>query len=395
MLKQTLVTLFMLTAFTAVHASAESGEPTPTWYQRKAEGWHWYKDPPKDEPKEEEELPPPPPPPPPVAEVKPEPPKPEPVKPEPPKGPEPFSTEWLNANIPKYLNKAVDDPTPENVEAFYILQRLAMDKAERFARVAEQVRVGNRFIDETTRRPVSSFAQRTIDRVAHDRKIALIKKIGQRAGLFYFFRSTCGYCTKQAPILGYLQHATDMSILAIAIDGVIPEPKQFENTVADAGQAAMLGVESTPSIYVVDPDTQVYASLGEGLHELEELYDRIIVVVARNKWITDDEVNSIRAQTHPNDQVDLSKEFPKILALAKQDPDKAADELAKVMGQGDAEADRQKLLNLTPEEKRSLTVTDGLIDPKAIVAITKKSNPSPAENAEPVYLSFDTQAVKK
>ena len=46
--------------------------------------------------------------------------------------------------IPKYLSRAVDDPTQENVEAFFLLQRRAMDKAERFQKMAEQVRVGNR-----------------------------------------------------------------------------------------------------------------------------------------------------------------------------------------------------------------------------------------------------------
>ena len=121
-----------------------------SWYERHAEGWHWYNDPEKIEEVEPEIVPEH------KEEPKKEPPKPKMMVPEPakPKHPVAFSSEWLNTMIPKYLSRAVDDPTPENVEAFFLLQRLAMDKAERFQKMAEQVRVGNRFIDESERRPV-------------------------------------------------------------------------------------------------------------------------------------------------------------------------------------------------------------------------------------------------
>ena len=103
-----------------------------SWYERHAEGWHWYNDPEKIQEVEPEVVPEP------KEEPKKEPPKPKMMVPEPakPKHPVAFSSEWLNTMIPKYLSRAVDDPTPENVEAFFLLQRLAMDKAERFQKMA-------------------------------------------------------------------------------------------------------------------------------------------------------------------------------------------------------------------------------------------------------------------
>lgn len=95
--------------------------------------------------------------------------------------------------IPKYLSRAVDDPTQENVEAFFLLQRRAMDKAERFQKMAEQVRVGNRFIDESERRPVSNFGLQTVDRQAEARRQQLLEKISQSTGLFFFFKADCPY----------------------------------------------------------------------------------------------------------------------------------------------------------------------------------------------------------
>ena len=46
--------------------------------------------------------------------------------------PQPLSSAWLKQNLEHYLNQAIDDPSPENVAAFYYLQRVMMDKAERF-----------------------------------------------------------------------------------------------------------------------------------------------------------------------------------------------------------------------------------------------------------------------
>lgn len=153
-----------------------------SWYERHAEGWHWYNDPEKIQEVEPEVVPEP------KEEPKKEPPKPKMMVPEPakPKHPVAFSSEWLNTMIPKYLSRAVDDPTPENVEAFFLLQRLAMDKAERFQKMAEQVRVGNRFIDESERRPVSNFGLQTVDRQAEARRQQLLEKISQSTGLFFF-----------------------------------------------------------------------------------------------------------------------------------------------------------------------------------------------------------------
>ena len=49
--------------------------------------------------------------------------------------------------IPKYLSRAVDDPTQENVEAFFLLQRRAMDKAERFQKMGSSRKSVERGLD--------------------------------------------------------------------------------------------------------------------------------------------------------------------------------------------------------------------------------------------------------
>lgn len=344
-----------------------SAQQSSRWYERHAEGWHWYKDPIKVE--EEEQL----------LEEPPLPEKPkleQPApkqfvpKPEEPPKPVAFSSEWLNVMIPKYLSKAVDDPTPENVEAFYLLQRLALDKAERFQKVAEQVQVGNKFIDETERRPISSYGLQTVDREAQARREALLNKISESAGIFFFFKEDCPFCEKQAPILKHIQERNGFDVLAIGVGGGTLKTTTFENTVVDSGQAKMLSVETTPSIFLVHPSTTTFALIGSSLLTVPEIQERIILIAQRNKWITEEEVNAARPRILNESGVDLSKELPKMLKAVQEDPNKI-DDLMAVLNGRDPVGERERLMKLTDEKKRSLMDSDGFIEPKDILKIIK------------------------
>ncbi|MFX4226466.1 MAG: conjugal transfer protein TraF [Porticoccaceae bacterium] len=113
-----------------------------------ASGWHFYDDP---EPEPEIEL---------VEPQQPTGPKVE-TSDEKPElggasssGPAPMSAEWLKENMPRLLNQALDNPTRENLEAYYGAQRVMMDKAERFTLEAEKVVIGNPMLDAEYSSPV-------------------------------------------------------------------------------------------------------------------------------------------------------------------------------------------------------------------------------------------------
>lgn len=344
-----------------------------SWYERHAEGWHWYNDPEKIQEVEPEVVPEP------KEEPKKEPPKPKMMVPEPakPKHPVAFSSEWLNTMIPKYLSRAVDDPTPENVEAFFLLQRLAMDKAERFQKMAEQVRVGTRFIDESERRPVSNFGLQTVDRQAEARRQQLLEKISQSTGLFFFFKADCPYCEKQAPLLKHISETNHFDVLAISVGGGNLRTTTFENTVVDSGQAEMLSVESTPSIFLVHPESTTFALIGSSLLTVPEIQDRILLIAQRNNWVTEDEINATRPRLLNASGVDLSKELPRMLKAVQEDPNKITDLLAVLDGR-DPVGERERLTKLPEQKKRSLMDEDGFIDPKNILAIIKSTRAAQA-----------------
>lgn len=366
------VVFALLQSAEAARITDRDASVSEAWYGRKAEGWHWYKDPVPEEP--EEVLPPAPPeepkdeekeerivplmtPAPTAAQSKPE----EPVA---------FSQAWLQKMIPVYLMNAVDHPTPENIEAFYVLQRIAMDKAERFARMAEQVRVGNRLIDETFRRPTSNFGLQDIDKEADRRTAELLAKVADFSGLFFFFKEGCPFCERQAPIIKELERK-GFSVIAVSLDGGTLHTARFDRVVRDNGQAALLNVQATPAVFLANPKTGTIALLGESLMAQSELERRILLVAARNEWITQEELAQTRHESDPGNAVDLSKDLPKLveaLQEAERNPQKIVDVLAMLEGR-DAQVERARLTDMPDEEKRSITDENGFIDPKVLLRV--------------------------
>lgn len=122
-----------------------------SFLNRKAEGWFWYIDPKTvEEPEPEEVIPPP------VQTVPTPTPAPVSVAPD-KKFPEPFSAKWVRETLEDYKDKAWTNPTEENVKAYFLLQRFAVDRSNKFADVAQRVTVGNKLLDENFRRPLATF----------------------------------------------------------------------------------------------------------------------------------------------------------------------------------------------------------------------------------------------
>ncbi|WP_443743351.1 conjugal transfer protein TraF [Sutterella sp.] len=351
-------------SYAVTATEAVENQPQNTFYRSGAEGWYWYQDPkPEDEPLLEE---------PPAPEV-----AKEDKAPEPPKEvqeakvePAPFSLKWVQEMIPKYQELAWDNPTQENVQAFFLIQRFAMDRANKFADVAQQVVVGNALLDEGMRRPLASFATTYVDRAAADKADALLKKIAQKAGIFFFFRSDCRFCEAQAPILGYLEQL-GFDILAVSLDGGELQSRKFKNTKIDSGQAQALGVQATPAMFLMNEDGQ-FSPIGQTVLSLGELRRRILLVASREGWISDDEFKTTQPFINPADQHDLSQELPRLL--------KASADPSTLFGSPEQSA---QVAQLSPAEKQALINKDNFIEPTKLIALFTQANKPVADGAEP------------
>ena len=276
------------------------------YFERHSEGWFWYETEPA--PLTEET-------PKPAAEATTEKKAPTKAAVEPP----PLSAEWLKINMPKYLDRALDEPTPDNVASYYYLQRVALDKSNKFSDVAQEVVTEDYALDEVSRRPLATYAVNELNRLAGETRAALLRQIGAKAGIVFVYHSACRYCAIQAPVLKAFARQYGFTILPIALDGMPLPDGSFPDYRPDTGQARELGVQQTPAMFLAKPPNRV-VQLAQGALSIDELTQRVVMAAKHLGLIDEKSYDS----TRPVTATPLATNLPPSLDVAS-DPQKLID----------------------------------------------------------------------
>lgn len=289
--------LFSINVFAAASVN-DRPDTSQSFLENSEEGWFWYKD--------EKEL-----------ESKPEENKDQ-TSEQKPQTEKPFSVAWLKKNLPRYIEIAIDNPTPENVRAFLLVQRVMLDKAENFAKAVQTQVVGDALVDEAARRGLSTVAAHSLNAKGEDETKRLLDELSNKIGLFFFFSSDCSYCKSQAPILGYFGNKYDMGILGVSVDGgsLSIDGKEPFPWKTDAGLAPKLGITQVPALVIVTPDGDA-VPIAQGVLSLPEIEQRILLASKRKGWITQEQYE----KTRPLDEAmrnDLSKALDPKTELAEK-----------------------------------------------------------------------------
>ncbi|MFG0338788.1 conjugal transfer protein TraF [Pseudomonas sp. zjy_13] len=261
----------------ALAATSESPQnAAPHFYSGKGEGWFWYQEPPVEI--EEEPVPPV------VVESA----AAQPAEPVKTSGPPVFSVAWLREKLPAARERAIDHPTPENMEAYYYLQRISLDKAQRFADVSRFITISDPLIDESIRRSTSSFAANEQTRAAGVSQQQVLTKISQKAGLFFFFKANCDLCIRQAQVLKSFKSQSEFTIIPVSLDGSFLEGNPFGLYQRDNGQAKRLGISDAPALALaIPPKTAKVVSFAP--IAADALKGRIVLVAKNINLISDED----------------------------------------------------------------------------------------------------------
>jgi conjugal transfer pilus assembly protein TraF len=286
----------------AAAGSAASKQPDAeerelNYFKRSKEGWFWH-----------EEIPPP------VAP--PEPAKPEP-KPEPPMSAQErdlVAFKAFQVAFERSMQAATQNPSEANVARFLELYAQARRKASMFGDSAQALAVRMPWIDETFSggRPSAPSAMRAYDSIRMQDNDQLMLELAQTHGLYFFFRSNCAYCHVQAPLLRQFQSKYGFTVFAVSMDG--SSLPQFPNAVRDNGLAASIaqtmGVPmqhfATPAIVLARPSTREVVPVGFGVMNMDEIVERIAMVVrVRDQGAgqaTPSQVAALTGQVQPRPQ---------------------------------------------------------------------------------------------
>lgn len=247
------------------------------WLMEHERGWFWYEEPiiepePEPEPESQNII----------------------GQPGPQTGPAPLSAQWIRENLEKFQMQAIDNPNPENIERYMYLQRVMLDKAQRFTEGVTRVVQFDPYLDQNTRRPIASFGGAASSRLALEGRREALGRIARQAGIFFFFKSGCQHCEIQAPLLKNLQELYGFKVFPVSIDGKPLQNDLFGGYERDQGQAKKLGVVQTPAMFLGRPDTREVLLLGQNTMARPELEERIIEAAIEAGWIDQKEYQSTK-----------------------------------------------------------------------------------------------------
>lgn len=236
-------------------------ETANDYFDRYAEGWFWYRDPPVEPTEEKSQQT-----------------TTEPDNEQTAESPEdPLNQlKQIQETIARAEAKAVLYPTAENITDYLRLNQWQLDQSSLFSDVWRRVVWQNPELDYSLRRPVTNLAVHAYQDQRNTDKAAAVTEVAATHGLFFFFKGACPYCHAFGPILKQFSEMYGIEILPVSLDGgTLPE---FPHPKTDTRVASELGISTVPSLFLVDPRERNVIPLGSGVMSADELADRIYVL---------------------------------------------------------------------------------------------------------------------
>lgn len=220
-----------------------------SFFDKHAEGWHWYNDP--------------------LNEIQ----KPEIRKQKKENQTPTQAIEQQRKELEQKLHIAIVAPTQENVMAYIVAQRALMDQSQRFSEAWQRVVMTTPSLDETLVHPVDQNARSLYYAQQKKDLSERIHSLAQEYGLFFFFRKNCPYCHRFAPIVKHFAGKYGWSVLAVALDGgTLPE---FPHARRDNGISARLGITHVPALIALHPSSGKLIPLAYGMVSESEIERRV------------------------------------------------------------------------------------------------------------------------
>lgn len=174
------------------------------------------------------------------------------------------------------LHAAWIAPTPANVRSYQAMQKDMMDRSKLFSTSWIQNVFQHPELDHTLVSPVNQQGRHIQLDLEKQRRAQTIQELSQTYGLFFFFSSDCPYCHQFAPIVKRFAETYDWDVIAISIDG--GSIAEFPQAEPDNGLATAWNIQTLPSLYAVNPQTQNAIPIAHGFTSMDEMESRIMML---------------------------------------------------------------------------------------------------------------------
>lgn len=223
-----------------------------TYVDQPIVGWHWYNEPPPEEEKPEDDAVP-------LSAL-----------------PPTVRMTLLKKLTRDRLNRAILSPSPQHAADYLRLQSYLVNLSGQFTQSAKKALLLYPDLDynlEHSRYNSTASLQQTAARQA---QTAAIHALGQRYGLFLFYRGNNPIDSQMAASVGQFSQQYGLSLIPVSMDGARSEA--LPQTRQDSGQASRMGVSQFPALVLVEPGSEHYQPLAYGFMTQDDLARRFLDV---------------------------------------------------------------------------------------------------------------------
>ncbi len=215
-------------------------------------------------------------------------------------GKQAVTVEWLRENYPKLEDRAINNPTEENVTAYLYAKRIILDKAQQFSDMSIKVNNQDPLLNENNRVPYASGGALTVRNANYLAQQQAVRELAKVGGAVVFVDGHCRFCDLEIPVMDGIRNSFGLEYIVVSIDGTVP--KKFKGQVQiDNGLFKKLGLKLTPSVvFVPSPkgykdgiDPNMYLIIAQGFYAQDELAKQIAFAGHDSKLLSADTMRDL------------------------------------------------------------------------------------------------------
>jgi conjugal transfer pilus assembly protein TraF len=202
-------------------------------------------------------------------------------------------------------NRAILNPTPENMQAWLYQQRAMWNQTDLFSKVFKEVVFSDQKLGSARNHPTSNYAINAFAQEKHMAYMKITERLSDIGQMFFFFDES-PHSKAQVNPLKILQEKYHIAFFSISIDG--GEIEGIENYRVDNGISKKIGVTKYPSLYFVVPKTNQLFFISEGAISTDSMVERLIVVAKRANLVPEEMIPS-GFNTNPDNTFDSVNDY--------------------------------------------------------------------------------------
>jgi conjugal transfer pilus assembly protein TraF len=202
----------------------------------------------------------------------------------------PLSIKWFKENFALLTNRAIDNPSKENLQALLFAERVMLDKSESFARKKNFYQSVIPSLQEGTRLPMTGTSATAFRAFKGEQRQKALHEIANHAGLILFYDHDCSHCATMIPLVNRLFRENKQNIYVVAKNLKGQKISRLDprvEVIPDEGQSETFNIKVWPAIVMLRPPIDVFV-IAQGSLFYSELEKRLINIAFETNVLTDE-----------------------------------------------------------------------------------------------------------